>query len=211
MPYSIEVWSHALQGGLIAFLLLFAAQCVYFLVWRQGGKGSLSSQINEAYRQGFRKTSGSEFSALAGPPALSTVYRAWWIALAAAAVITLVLVFTPLTYFPNFSGGSLIPTAGIELKTLNTDLQSDPMKIDGEVTNISGQPLAGFQIHLILYGARSEVAAVRTIVIRRPLHPKQTMPFFFTEPKTDTIKRIGITFSSQGRSLIHRESPEVKQ
>lgn len=211
MPYSIEVWSHALQGGLIIFLLLFAALCAYFLIWRQGGKGSLSSQINEAYLRGFRKTSGSEFSALAGPAVLPTVYRAWWIALAAAAVITLALAFTPLTFFPNFSGGPLIPTESVELKTLNTDLQSNPMKIDGEVTNISGRPLPGFQIHLILYNARSEVVAVRTIEIRRPLQPKQTMPFFFTEPKSDSIKRIGITFSSQGRSLIHRESPEVKQ
>ncbi len=195
-----------MQGGLIVFLIFFVALSAYSWTRLRGKTASLSRLIDEEYRR-----SNTTFSSLVRPALLPIVVRAWWISAVAGAAAAVILALTPLSYFPNFTSGSLLPTEAVELKTLNADLQSDPMRIDGEVINISGRALPKFRVHLILYDRRSTPVTVRTIEMRQDLRPNQTLPFFFTEPRSESVKRVGVTFSSQYRSLVHRESAEVKQ
>src|SRR5713101_2435746 len=114
MAYSVQVWSRALQGGLIVFLLCFLVLSAWF--WRRlhGKGGSLSREINEQYRQ-----PNTSFSSLVRPAVLPAVVRAWWISALAGAAATVMLAVTPLSYFPNLTSGPLLPAETVELKTLN--------------------------------------------------------------------------------------------
>src|SRR2546428_14067397 len=102
MAYTVQVWSRALQGGLIVFLICFLFLSAWF--WRRlhGGVGSLSREIDEQYRK-----PNTSFSSLVRPAALPALIRAWWISALAGAAATVLLAVTPLSYFPNFTSGPL--------------------------------------------------------------------------------------------------------
>jgi hypothetical protein len=118
----------------------------------------------------------------------------------------LALAYSPLTYFPNFRDFGKESKPGVELTTLRTDFESALMKVDGEVTNIGDGVLPELHVHLILYDQNLRPVAVRTIDIDQPLAPGQIMPFFFSEARSDTIRRVGVTFSSRFGPLSHREA-----
>lgn len=212
MQYRIEILSQSMQGGLAAFFLLFVPLALWTFLRNRRRKAARLELIRRDYYEKYRdRLPYAVAAAVERPPLLPAIHVSLWTSLAASALTFLTLAFSSLSYFPNFRSLSADQPPGLELKTLHTDFQSQPMKIDGEVTNIGGAVLPQLHVHLVLYDQNLAVVTARTIDIEQPLAPSQTMPFFFSEERTDTIRRIGITFSSKFGPLIHRESAEAKQ
>ncbi|MBI4455267.1 MAG: hypothetical protein HY644_05140 [Acidobacteria bacterium] len=212
MQYRIEVLSHSLQGAIGVLLVLFAAGALYVLLRHREERAALLDRISREYFLQYKERVPRAVSAaISRRPVLPAVYRALWVSLGASLIAFLALAFTPLSYFPNFYDVGRDTTTSLELKTLHADFQGNSMRVDGEVTNISTNILPELHIHLILYDKDLAPMKVHTIDFGKPLIPGQTMPFFFSEPRLETVKQVGITFSSRFRPLLHKEGPQVKQ
>lgn len=211
MPYPVEILSRSLEGGLTLFLVSFAALTLYVLLRRREKKRSLLDEITAEYLGRYPDLAPHTPPSAAKREILRPLWRFFWISLALGLVTFLALAFTPVSYFSNFSSTAANQQESLELKALHLDMQSNPMKIDGAVTNISPQALQAVQVHLILYDAYSTPLAVRTTDIAEALAPEQSASFSMTEPKSETVRRVGITFSSESRPLRHRESAPPKE
>lgn len=211
MPHPVEILSRSLQGGLGVFLVSFAAAALYVLLRGREKKRSLLDEITAEYLDRYPGLAPHTPPSAAKPEILRPLWRLFWVSLAAGLVTFLVLAFTPVSYFPNFSSTAADQQEFLELKALRMDVQSDPMKIEGAVTNLRSQALRVVQVHLILYDAYSTPLAVRTTDVTDSLAPQQTVSFSLTEPKLETVRRAGITFSSESRPLSHREGAPPKE
>lgn len=211
MSHPVEILSRSMQGGLVAFFLLFAALAVYIVLRHQDRRASLLDHMNEEYLSRYQDLAPHSTSAPLRRPILPALWRAYWISLLAGVAIFLTLAFTPLSYFRNFSKSASDQLEKVELRTLRTDFQTDPMEIEGELANITSDVLPKVQAHLILYDVNSATVGTRAIDVAAELAPEQTAAFLFFEPKSDLIKRVGVTFSSQSQPLIHREAAALKQ
>ena len=205
MQYQIEILSHAMQGAAGGFLLVFAALSLS-LLWRhrrrqRAAQESLTREHFATYQEplphAFMRAAGRSSS-------IPVLYIALCGSAAVAVAGFLALAYSPWTYFPNFQDFGKESKPGVELTTLRTDFESALMKVDGEVTNISGEVLSELHVHLILYDQNLRPVAVYTIDIEKPLAPGQIMPFFFSEARSDAVRRVGVTFSSRFGPLPHR-------
>jgi hypothetical protein len=212
MQYRIEIMGQALQASLAVLLLIF----IPILLWSaRHNRLTFASRLERARREYFEQHQERLPQALAAaiprPPLLPAIQAALWIGLAAGAAAFFLLAFSVFSYFPNLRSVSPDRIPKLELKTLHADFQSKPMKIDGEVTNITSEILPELHVHLVLYDQNLAIAAVRTIDIERPFGPNETLPFFFSETRTEKIRRIGVTFSSRRGPITHKENAEAGQ